>query len=134
MKPLALVLLLSGVIGCGVEPTTSSSAPSAVAAARTELQALRARFPQAPLVPLADQEPRAVVALPSAADGEVRVEDPRSSVAVAFRLEGAPAAERVEVDGVSVYRGAGVVHRVGSDGLEDSLVFESRPPRETSTA
>jgi hypothetical protein len=121
----------------GLRPDTPDLAPSAsLPDARTststnELLLLRARFPGAPLI--AEASPAvhpARVMLPSRLDGEVHVEDVETGVALAFRLEDAPSAARTDVDGVSIYSGAGVVHRVTNAGIEDSIAFATRPARE----
>jgi hypothetical protein len=70
------------------------------------------------------------VTLPASATGQVLLEDVRSNVALSFRVVNAPAARRVDVDGVSIYQGAGIVHRVHSAGIDDSVAFRERPARE----
>ena len=149
MPPSPLVLLLPLALSmCAVVATPScttdrpevelaSEMPAtAMAKARDELATLRSRFPSLASTllraPALDGTSRAKLAMP------VRVELPASSLgdtvieeasglSVRIRLEGRPRASRVEVDGLALYPGAGIVQRAHDHGAEDLVSFETRP-------
>lgn len=110
----------------GPNASASSSSP-----AHTELALLRARFPRAPLRRSAVALPAQVsVTLPSNRAGDVLLRDKSSSVALSFRMQGAVASERSDIDGLALYAEAGTVLRVTQAGVEDFVSFATKPTRE----
>lgn len=78
--------------------------------------------------------PLVAIAAPDTADGDTRLEDAVSKTRVDVRLIGASATPATTVDEWRVYThayaGADVVHRTSREGLEDYVVFETKPARE----
>jgi hypothetical protein len=135
MKPMWMRSTLPGCalvlafVGCSAKPPERSLSTST--AAQQELTALRARFPKAALAkPEPISHARARVTLPETAAGEVELADTTSNVALRFRLQGAPPAERADADSLSLYVGAGMALRVSDAGVEDFVSFSTKPARE----
>jgi hypothetical protein len=76
----------------------------------------------------------ASVELPAIANGETRLEDDTTHVAVSFALDDASDVPAAVAGGKALYAGAfagsDVVHRVHAEGTEDYVVFDRRPARE----
>src|SRR5262249_53676666 len=77
----------------------------------------------------------AIVRLPSSADGPVSVADDATGMEIEFTLERAVHAPPSREDTRVRYRGGGpfnsdLLHRVGPNGIEDVVVFETKPTAE----
>ena len=132
-----LVTIASTTPGCTSdrsEPRGSSSSQGAEGVARTELATLRARFPGI----LERGGTHALTAgdlsveLPAAASGELVVTHASSGMSVRVSpLDDARAtasAPRVDVDGLSIFTGSGVVMRKTRLGVEDFVELAVAPP------
>ena len=76
----------------------------------------------------------ATVELPLRGDGEVRVADRKSELAVGFRITGAPAWEIAVADELGVHDAPGAprawLQRVHVEGVEDYVLFRERPAKD----
>ncbi len=122
------------VVKCNVEPDHARTSASLLADVNARASDLYTRYPI-----LNTREPHAVSGkaatdLPNVASGTVTVADVASDVVIAFSLCGTNDANRVDINGMSIYpaalSGADRLQRVGENGTEDFVAFESRPTTE----
>lgn len=136
---LGLVVAAGATLGCtSTRDDRADSRPdtaATTAAAGSELAALRARFPGLLSRPDGDgtwSSSGLSVDLPSDLRGDLVVRHASSGIAVHARAideRRTTRSPRVEVDGISVFAGAGVVMRRSRFGVED-FVFLAERPRE----
>jgi len=131
---IGFVTISTATPGC-TSDRPSSSSQGTESAARTELSSLRTRFPG--VLDRAGTDPITTgdlsVELPSSAAGELVVTHAASGMSVRVSsLDGArtkASAPRVDVDGMSIFTGSGVVMRRTRLGVEDFVELASAPPQ-----
>jgi len=128
----ALVALVASVASCSMErePSPSNTSNASNDTATRELASLRAAFPSVPLTRAETTTDLVRVSQPARADGETEVTEIASGTTLRFRMRAAKSKARVDVDGVSIFPGSGIVQRPSAFGLEDYVSFPSRPERE----
>lgn len=115
-------------------PSTPASEPGSRPEIEAFARSLKARFPAAFAEPDAPASP--AVTLPHAANEPLRLHDAAAKLDLAIALDGARATEGAEAHGLVVYRGAApsegdLIHRRVAEGVEDLVLFERAPDRET---
>lgn len=120
------------------EPASRPSEPATKAATDPAIEAfarsILARFPAAFVEPGAPASP--AVTLPRAANEPLRLHDAETKFDLVVALDGARPIEGSEAAGLVVYRGAApgegdLVHRRVAEGVEDLVLFERSPGRES---
>ncbi len=130
LLPLSMAIGVAAGSGC-----TSERAPTSDAA-RAELASLRSRFPGVlERAPTEDQLGKSALSidLPSDAAGDLVVRHDASGIGVRVRgldpKRTATRSARVEIDGISVFVGAGVTMKKTRAGVEDFVSLTERPER-----